>query len=68
MKEQIEEMAECCPYFWNGACTVDAANPTEWRCYFRQRVPNMVGNEQEKLHETKRFLQLRRKEGMRWKT
>lgn len=27
--EQIEEMAECCPYFWNGACTVDAANPTD---------------------------------------
>lgn len=29
MKEQIDEMAECCPYFWNGACTVDAANPTD---------------------------------------
>lgn len=27
--KQIEEMAECCPYFWNGACTVDAANPTD---------------------------------------
>jgi hypothetical protein len=28
-EKQIEEMAECCPYFWNGACTVDAANPTD---------------------------------------
>lgn len=27
--DRIEEMAECCPYFWNGACTVDAANPTD---------------------------------------
>lgn len=28
-EKQIEEMAECCPYFWNGACTVDSANPTD---------------------------------------
>ena len=28
-EKQIEEMAECCPYFWNGACTVDAAKPTD---------------------------------------
>ncbi|MBO5701336.1 MAG: hypothetical protein J6S71_02750 [Clostridia bacterium] len=28
-EKQIEEMAECCPYFWNGACTVDATNPTD---------------------------------------
>ena len=28
-ENRIEEMAECCPYFWNGACTVDAANPTD---------------------------------------
>jgi hypothetical protein len=30
MKEkQIEEMAECCPFFWNGACTGDGANTTD---------------------------------------
>jgi hypothetical protein len=28
-EKQIEEMAECCPYFWNGDCTVDAAKPTD---------------------------------------
>ena len=28
-EKQIEEMAECCPYFWNGACTVDAIKPTD---------------------------------------
>jgi len=27
--QAIEEMAECCTYFWNGACTVDAAKPTD---------------------------------------
>lgn len=27
--KRIEKMAECCPYFWNGGCTVDASNPTD---------------------------------------
>lgn len=27
--KMIEKMAECCPYFWNGGCTVDASNPTD---------------------------------------
>ena len=55
-ENRIEEMAECCPYFWNGACTVDAANPTDCdlMCKMFGFITNLIQDGYRKASEVAR--------------